>query len=247
LASALVARADVTPSEPGPGDSFNAGATCHVSWDGDKDSTTAWKNMSIQLMSGSNTAMTHITTVATGQDGTTSGVFDFPCPNVIPNSAIYFYQFTAPGSPDKTWTTRFTIASSSGATTPPANANQPGGEPIPWGTGALADPSKAVPPPNGVTSGPISGSGAASSSGVASASASGSASGSASPSFTLSSASRMVTASSSQTGVSSPKPSGSGTVASSSNAAVGSFVLDTRVWQAALATTASFMTVAIFL
>ena len=61
LATPFFALADVTPSEPGPGDSFNAGATCHTTWEGDKDSTTVWKNMAIELMSGSNLAMVHIT------------------------------------------------------------------------------------------------------------------------------------------------------------------------------------------
>lgn len=71
---------------------------------------------------------------------------------VNPYSAIYFYQFTAPGSPNKTWTTRFTIASPTGETVPPPNANQPGSNAaIPWGVGALADPSTANPPP---TAGP---------------------------------------------------------------------------------------------
>jgi hypothetical protein len=147
-ASPLLVRADVTPSEPGPGSSFNAGTTCRVTWEGDKDSTTAWKDMAIQLMSGSNTAMVHVTTVTTNQDGTVDGRFEYPCPEVNPYSAIYFYQFTSTHTTTKTWTTRFTIASASGATTPPANANQPGSnDPIPWGTGALADTSKAVAPP----------------------------------------------------------------------------------------------------
>jgi hypothetical protein len=60
LSAALVARADVTPSEPGPGSVYNAGSTCTVSWEGDKDSTTAWKDMSIQLMTGNNFEMIHL-------------------------------------------------------------------------------------------------------------------------------------------------------------------------------------------
>jgi len=61
LAAPFLVVADVTPSEPGPGDIFNAGSTCHVTWLGDTDSTTVWKNMAIQLMSGSNLGMVHIT------------------------------------------------------------------------------------------------------------------------------------------------------------------------------------------
>jgi hypothetical protein len=148
LSAPLLAIADVTPSEPGPGDIFNAGATCPIVWLGDKDSTTAWKDMAIELMTGDNLNMIHITTVATGQDGTVDGRFEWPCPQVNPYSAIYFYQFSSPHTTVKTWVTRFTIASPTGQTTPPANATQPGSnDAIPWGVGALVDPSKATPPP----------------------------------------------------------------------------------------------------
>ncbi|KAF8638408.1 hypothetical protein AX17_002233, partial [Amanita inopinata Kibby_2008] len=145
---AFLANADVTPSEPGPNSVYKAGGTCHVSWDADTSSPTAWKNMAIELMTGSNYNMVHLTTVAMNLDGTTSGAIDFPCPQVTPNSAIYFYQFTSPTAPDKQWTTRFTIASSSGGTTPPQNPTQPGtGEAVPWGAGSLVDPTTATPPP----------------------------------------------------------------------------------------------------
>lgn len=148
VALAGVAYADVTPSEPGPGSSYTAGGDCTITWEGDKESTTAWKDMSIQLMTGSNLQMVHITTVATGQDGTVDGRFSYKCPEVNPYSAIYFYQFTAAGTTTKTWATRFTITAPDGSTTPPSNPTQPGNnQPIPWGTGALADPSTAVGPP----------------------------------------------------------------------------------------------------
>jgi hypothetical protein len=150
LSAPLSTFADVTPSEPGPGDVSNAGQPCNIVWSGDRpDSGVNWKNMAIELMTGDNLNMVHITTVATGQDGSVDGKFSYTCPEVTPNSAIYFYQFTAPGAINATWTTRFTIASATGATTPPANANQPGpgGAAIPWGVGALVDPSKAVAAP----------------------------------------------------------------------------------------------------
>ncbi|KAF5316284.1 hypothetical protein D9619_006814 [Psilocybe cf. subviscida] len=150
LSAPLSAFADVTPSEPGPGDVFNVGQPCNIVWTGDRpDSGVSWKNMAIELMTGDNFNMVHITTVATGQDGSVDGKFSYTCPEVTPNSAIYFYQFTAPGAINATWTTRFTLASATGATTPPANANQPGagGAAIPWGVGALVDPSKAVAAP----------------------------------------------------------------------------------------------------
>ncbi|PFH50947.1 hypothetical protein AMATHDRAFT_3462 [Amanita thiersii Skay4041] len=147
--SAFFVNAEVIPSEPGPGAVYKEGGKCHISWQGDKSSPTIWKDMSIQLMTGSNFEMVHLTTVASHQDGTASGSFDYDCPNVTPNSAIYFYQFTSPLATDKQWTTRFTIASATGSTTPPDNAVQPGtGEQIPWGTGALDNASTAVPPPD---------------------------------------------------------------------------------------------------
>jgi len=150
LVAAAVVHAAVVPITPPPG---NEGATCTVSWQGDAASTV-WGSMAIQLMSGDNLNMVHLTTITTEQDGTTDGQFEYPCPDVDPNSAIYFYQFTSPLTPEKQWTTRFAIAGPDGSTVPPANAVQGDGEPIPWGVGALADPSAAVPPPpNGTPTG----------------------------------------------------------------------------------------------
>ncbi|KAF8909233.1 hypothetical protein CPB84DRAFT_1812996 [Gymnopilus junonius] len=148
--SPLVARADVTPLTPAPGDSFNAGATCTTTWTGDSNSTMAWKGMAIELMTGANLDMIHLSTVATNQDGTQSGTFSFPCPAVTLNAPIYFFQYSAPGTTVKEWTTRFTIASSSGQTVAAPNATQPGpgGADIPWGAGALQDPSAAVAAPS---------------------------------------------------------------------------------------------------
>jgi hypothetical protein len=124
-------------------------------------------------------------------DGTTSpGTFSYPCPavrvavywprshfdlfksmsffQVTPHASIYFYQFShAANASDLLWTGRFAIADASGATVPAPNPTQPDGEAIPWGNGALADPSKAVPPPsylpggtgsNGTSAAPASGS-----------------------------------------------------------------------------------------
>ncbi|PPQ95968.1 hypothetical protein CVT26_016184 [Gymnopilus dilepis] len=148
-ASPLLVRADVTPLTPAPGDSFNAGTTCTTTWSGDSNSTTAWKNMAIELMTGPNLDMIHLTTVATNQDGTQSGSFSFPCPPVTINAPIYFFQYSAPGTTVKEWTTRFTIASSSGQTVAAPNATQPeSNDPIPWGAGALQDPSTATPAPS---------------------------------------------------------------------------------------------------
>jgi hypothetical protein len=148
--SAIFVLADPTPTTPGPGDSFTEGQNCTFAWDGDTNAATEslWKTMNVELMSGSNLAMNFITTVAT-LDGTVSGTYSYACPEVTPNSAIYFYQFSSPDSSNLWWTTRFTIAAANGSTTPPANANQPNNPSpaIPWGTGALVDPSQVVPLP----------------------------------------------------------------------------------------------------
>jgi len=153
LLSTVVVQAAVVPVTPGPGSIFNEGGPCTVSWQGDPESPF-WGTMALQLMSGDNLNMIHLTTITTELDGSVDGQFDFTCPDVSPNSAIYFYQFTTPLDPEKTWTTRFTIAGADGSTVPPENPVQGDGEPIPWGVGALADPSTSVPPPpNGTPTG----------------------------------------------------------------------------------------------
>jgi hypothetical protein len=150
LASSLV-RADPNPTTPGPTDVYDAGGQCTIAWV--PDTTGTWTTMNIELMTGSNTAMVFLTTVAT-VDGTNASAtpFVYPCPAVIPNSQIYFYQFSSPASADILWTTRFTLADANGQSTPPTNATQPGtNDAIPWGTGALANPADATPPPGNAT------------------------------------------------------------------------------------------------
>ncbi|KAJ7493310.1 hypothetical protein B0H11DRAFT_2005842 [Mycena galericulata] len=145
--AALLSQAIVTPNEPGPGDSFNEGAACSIGWAGDTTGSTAWKSMSIELMTGSNEAMTHVTTVASNQDGTVAGTFSYTCPPVNPNSPIYFYQFTSCATPNITWTGRFTIAGTDGSSTPASQTEQFDGQPVAFGTGVLVDPSTAVAAP----------------------------------------------------------------------------------------------------
>ena len=58
---ALAVRADVTPNEPGPGSVFRQGQKCRTAWTGDKDGK--WGNMAIQLMTGDNFKMVHLTSV----------------------------------------------------------------------------------------------------------------------------------------------------------------------------------------
>lgn len=147
LVSALVARADVTPIEPGPAIICEVGQTCHVAWNGDVVSPTAWKGMAIQLMTGDNFNMVALTTVGTNLDGTTNGTFDHKCPDVTLYAPIYFYQFSAPGATNKTWTTRFTIVSPTSTPVPAPNVESTD-PPVFWGTGALKDPSQAVAAPS---------------------------------------------------------------------------------------------------
>ncbi|KAK0501799.1 hypothetical protein EDD18DRAFT_1144430 [Armillaria luteobubalina] len=229
--------ADVTPTVPGPGDSYDEGASCVIAWTGDKSSTTAWKNMAIELMSGSNTAMVHITTVATGQDGTVDGTYNYTCPNVTPNSAIYFYQFTAPASPNTTWVTRFTIAGVDGTSTAPANSLQPDGSAIPWGVGALVDPSLAVAAPSFSSN--------SSSSVVTTASfATSSAIVSTTKVLTTTKETTMATTSDTSSAEEATSSSASSNTAKTGNGAVS---LDARAWQALMAMGASSVVFAFFL
>jgi len=151
LASVILApffaKADPNPTEPSGLSVFNEGETCLIRWD--PDTTGEWTTMNIQLMTGSNLNMVHITTVAT-VDGTDAenNSYEYPCPAVEPNSKIYFYQFSTPTSETVYWTTRFTIASADGDVTDPTDVEtNAAGEEIEWGTGALEQPGDAVPAP----------------------------------------------------------------------------------------------------
>jgi len=85
--------------------------------------------------------MTLVTNVVKGLNPSDSTLspYKWLCPEVEPNSAIYFYQFSfePSGSDSSTWTTRFTIAKRDGSTEPPENASQSEGEAIPWGNGHI--------------------------------------------------------------------------------------------------------------
>ncbi|OAX36193.1 hypothetical protein K503DRAFT_721793 [Rhizopogon vinicolor AM-OR11-026] len=141
-----LAFAALEPLSPGSGDVFRSRSTCTISWD--TDFTKTWKNVTIYLMSGSNLNMSLVTPIVEHLDGTDPRLtpFHWRCPDVTPNAAIYFYQFTNNEDwTESAWTTRFTIASPSGSTTPPQNSKQPGGDPIPWGVGHLV-PSRSIVP-----------------------------------------------------------------------------------------------------
>ncbi|KIK48935.1 hypothetical protein CY34DRAFT_797727 [Suillus luteus UH-Slu-Lm8-n1] len=159
------ARATMIPLSPGPGDVFRSGSPCPISWDTDRSgSTQPWRNATIcmqsqhhpifilkfgyhtVLMSGSNLNMSRVTVVVERLDGTNISSYNWLCPNVTPNADIYFYQFSNNGnSIGSAWTTRFTIASYSGNTTPPEKSKQPGGAPIPWGVGHLVPSNRTIP------------------------------------------------------------------------------------------------------
>jgi len=133
-AGTLLARADPDPSVPGPGDVYNEGSNCQIEWAADSSGT--WTQMSIQLMTGDNLNMVHLADLTT-VDATKVTTYTYQCPQVTPNSAVYFYQFQDPSSTQTYWTTRFAIADASGSTTPPSESAQPDGDKIPWGTGSL--------------------------------------------------------------------------------------------------------------
>ncbi|KAK0215828.1 hypothetical protein EDD85DRAFT_782416 [Armillaria nabsnona] len=230
--------ADVTPTVPGPNDSYDEGASCVIAWTGDKSSTTMWKDMAIELMSGSNPAMVHITTVATGQDGTVDGTFNYTCPDVTPNSAIYFYQFTAPASPNATWVTRFTIASADGTSTAPANSLQPDGAVIPWGVGTLVDPSLAVAAPNFSSN---------SSSVVTTASLATSSAIATTTKVQITTKATTLAATSDTSSASAEEASSSSASSNTAKTGNGAVSLDARAWQALMAMGASSVVFAFFL
>ncbi|KAG6818646.1 hypothetical protein H0H93_003181 [Arthromyces matolae] len=249
--TSFLVRADVTPSDPGPGVVYQVGGTCHIAWDKDSTSATAWQNMAIELMTGDNYNMIHLTTVATGLDGTVDGTFDHVCPDVTPNAAIYFYQFSAPAASDKQWTTRFTIASSTGATTAPTNATQPStGAAIPWGTGALVNPATAVAPPSFVasSSGAAAASNATSSANVVAATTTPATSTSTSSGLSSSSSALATQPPTNPNQVNTTNTTtSSNSTGSTQNNAAGAVVVDTRVWKAVMGLAASTTAFALFL
>ncbi|KAI0924420.1 hypothetical protein AcW2_005305 [Taiwanofungus camphoratus] len=137
LFAAARVHAAVTPITPGSGAVYNEGAACTVAWEA--DTTGAWTMMNIDLMTGSNDDTVFLKNVALFIDGTdpAQATYSYPCPDVTPNSAIYFYRLSTASGSAAAWTPRFAIASRTGATTPPPARTQPGGEPVPWGTGAV--------------------------------------------------------------------------------------------------------------
>ena len=107
VANAMFVHAEVVPTAPGPGDVFKQGDQCTFTWT--PDSTGTWKQMNVELMSGNNWQMSHITSmfffsrfteralmhvcsvaVATNLDGTdaTKATFSYNCPEV----SVHFFS-----------------------------------------------------------------------------------------------------------------------------------------------------------
>ncbi|TBU32783.1 Ser-Thr-rich glycosyl-phosphatidyl-inositol-anchored membrane family-domain-containing protein, partial [Dichomitus squalens] len=144
------ALAALTPTAPGPGDTFAAGSPCTIKWDADTSGT--WTNVSIYLMTGPNSNMTRLVTVTSGLDGTDTSLspYNWTCPEVDPYSTIYFYQFTnRDDAQDSQWTTRFTITSESGDSVEPEHPTQPDGDSVPWGEGHVSSEDDDESPKHG--------------------------------------------------------------------------------------------------
>jgi len=176
LALASSVFADPSPLTPPTG---IEGQNCVISWT--PDTTGTWTETVIELMTGANEDMVHLTTVTT-VDTTSSAATSFTwiCPQVTLHSAVYFYQLShASNATDLVWTTRWGIAGADGQLTPPPNATQPvTNAAIPWGTGYLVDAADSTAAPTyivGESDAPASG--AAVATGNASVVASGSATG----------------------------------------------------------------------
>ena len=59
IAGSALVRADVVPIAPGPGDVFREGSNCTFSWM--PDPAGLWKETNVELMSGDNWNMIHLT------------------------------------------------------------------------------------------------------------------------------------------------------------------------------------------
>ncbi|GAA6041555.1 hypothetical protein JCM8097_004262 [Rhodosporidiobolus ruineniae] len=181
-AASLAQAAELVPLTPVAGQ--KVGGTCKINWN--LDTTGTWTNFSITLKTGPNLNMVALETVQTGIDGTTgTGELDWTCPDVTPNSDIYFYEFAQEGA-DVQWTTRFAIAATDGTTTEPTNET----DGVQWGTGQLvgASFSGSSSAASGSSRSASAAAGASSSSTLAASSASSSAAASSSSSAAVSTA-----------------------------------------------------------
>jgi len=195
------------------------------------DATGKWTETNIELMSGDNDNMVHLTTVTTLD--TTAGAattFTWTCPDVTLYAAVYFYQFSHATEPSNLiWTTRWAIESAAGEIVGAPNATQPDGSAIAWGLGELKDPSTAKPAPSYITgqTSQTGGSGVVAAAGTASMS--GSVSSAATMTSAMSSMSAMVTTKAvSSKAVSSSSASSSVKAAATAASSSGAGTLHTR-------------------
>ncbi|KAF9515753.1 hypothetical protein BS47DRAFT_1381382 [Hydnum rufescens UP504] len=134
---------------PGPNDKYTEGGNCTIAWTA--DTSGLWTTMNIELMTGPNSPMVHLRTVATVNAQTTTS-FSWPCPMVSPNSAIYFYQFSSQQDQANTnWATRFLIAATDGSSTPPTDVTSTG-----VAYAYLIGNGQVVGAPNTTAPGPVS-------------------------------------------------------------------------------------------
>ncbi|KAF8843131.1 hypothetical protein BDN67DRAFT_239401 [Paxillus ammoniavirescens] len=128
---------------PGPGDVYTSGRPCSFEWK--SDAIRTWKNVTLELMNGSDYKRSSVMCGGSVLDGTSESTYNFTCPNVTPNSNIYFCQtFNEADVENPVWTARFTIASPTGVVTPAEYSRQPGGSPTAWGDGRPVEPSSLV-------------------------------------------------------------------------------------------------------
>ncbi|KIJ20067.1 hypothetical protein PAXINDRAFT_107762 [Paxillus involutus ATCC 200175] len=131
------AKSAITPLSPGPGDVCTSGRPCSFKWKG--DATRTWKNVTLELMNGSNYNISLVMCVGSMLDGTSESAYDFTRPNVAPYQA-----FDNADVENLVWTARFTTASPTGVVAPAEYSRQPGGSTTAWGDGCLVEPSSLV-------------------------------------------------------------------------------------------------------
>jgi len=149
--------ADPAPLTPQTG---VEGQPCVISWT--PDTTGTWNQTVIELMTGQNQLMVHLTTVATvDTTSTTNTSYTWTCPQVTLHAPVYFYQFShAANASEFAWTTRWGIEAPSGTLDAAPTPTQPDGSATPWGIGLLVDAAAASPAPTyivGESSAPTTG------------------------------------------------------------------------------------------
>jgi hypothetical protein len=84
--------AGVAPSEPSPEFVVKIGGDINSMWVLNENTDQQWTNMTIELMTGSNFNMVHLSYVGQGINAVNSTVHNFRAPMVHPTGQIYFLQ-----------------------------------------------------------------------------------------------------------------------------------------------------------